>query len=217
MSSKKIIIIDYQMSNLYSVKHACEYVGLNAIISSDKSQLANAQIAILPGVGAFADAMKNLQNLDLIDAIKNFVKSGRPLFGVCLGLQLLFTQSEEFGTHQGLNLIKGKVIKFSSISKQKQPIKVPQIGWNTIYHPKSKKIWKNSLLNGLSNNEFMYFVHSYFVVPEDKKLITSYTNYEGIEYCSSVKFGNIFATQFHPEKSGTKGLLIYKNLAALSI
>lgn len=210
--NKKVVIIDYQMSNLYSVQHACEYVGLNAEISSDTSKLINADAAILPGVGAFGDAMKNMERLGLVQTIKDFVSKRKPLLGVCLGLQLLFSKSEEFGIHQGLDLIKGKVIKFSGSNEQNKPITVPQIGWNTIYYY-DKKIWDNSLLNDLSNNEFMYFVHSYYVVPEDTSLITSLTNYEGIEYCSSIKSDNIFATQFHPEKSGQKGLGIYKNFA----
>lgn len=213
MGKKRAIIIDYQMSNLYSVKHACEFVGFDAVISSDKAELAKADIAILPGVGAFADAMVNLKKLDLIAAIKDFVKSDRPFLGVCLGLQLLFSQSEEFGIHKGLDLIKGKVIKFPINTDENKIIKVPQIGWNKIYHPEFEKIWKNSPLDGLSNNEFMYFVHSYYVVPENKNLVTSFTNYEGVEYCSSINFNNIFATQFHPEKSGLEGLRIYKNIA----
>lgn len=210
--NRKVVIIDYQMSNLFSVQHACESVGLNAIISSDTLDLAEAQLAILPGVGAFADAMRNLKKLNLISAIKDFVRQGKPLLGVCLGLQLLFNYSEEFGTHPGLGLIKGKVIKFPGFNPQNQPVKVPQIGWNKIYF-QNKQTWENSLLQSLPNNEFMYFVHSYFVIPEDKNLITSLTDYEGIEYCSSIQSDNIFATQFHPEKSGPKGLTIYKNFA----
>lgn len=213
MNYKKTVIIDYQMSNLFSVLHACKHIGLEAVISSDKTALASADLAILPGVGAFGDAMKNLKKLNLVQVIKDFVKKGKPFLGVCLGLQLLFSESEEFGSHQGLDLIKGKVIKFSGFNQQNQPIKIPQIGWNEIYHPEFGKVWKNSPLNGLANHEFMYFVHSYYVVPEDTDLITSYTNYEGTEYCSSIKFDNIFATQFHPEKSGSKGLIIYKNFA----
>lgn len=213
MSKKRIMIIDYKMSNLYSVQHACDHIGFDAFISSDKSKLQDAEIAILPGVGAFGDAMENLHKLDLVDPIKDFVTSGKLFFGVCLGLQLLFSQSEEFGLHRGLDLIKGKVVKFPSVNNQGQVVKVPQIGWNRIYHSKYGKVWDNSLLKGLSNNEFMYFVHSYYVVPEDVRLAASYTTYEGIEYCSSIKLSNIFATQFHPEKSGPKGLVIYKNLA----
>lgn len=213
MSKNKVVIIDYQMSNLYSVKHACDYVGLDAVISSDKSDLEDAQMAILPGVGAFGDAMENLQKLNLVTSIKSFIDSGKPFLGVCLGLQLLFSESEEFGAYKGLNVIKGKVVKFPSLNKNNQAVKVPQIGWNKIYHSESEENWKDSCLKGLSNNEFMYFVHSYYVVPEDPKLVASHTNYEGIEYCSSVKVKNIFAAQFHPEKSGPKGLMIYQNFA----
>lgn len=202
----KVAIIDYQLSNLFSVKHAFDYLKIDSEITLDKAVIANSDAAIIPGVGAFGDAMKNLKDLDLIDPIKSFIKSGRQFMGVCLGMQLLFTESEEFGTHQGLDVIKGKAIKFS---KKDKKIRVPQIGWNQI--SKIKKNWNNSPFKNIANNEFMYFVHSYYVIPDDESVILSETIYEDIEYCSSLLSGNIFATQFHPEKSGKEGIKIYKD------
>lgn len=201
----KIAIIDYQLSNLFSVKHTFDYLNIDSEITSDKSILSTSDMAILPGVGAFGDAMNNLKQFGLIESIKKFIASGKPFMGVCLGMQLLFSESEEFGTHQGLNIVKGKVKKFESKKKQ---IKVPQIGWNQILE--AEKTWDDSPLKNIKDNEFMYFVHSYYVVPENKSMILSETIYEDIKYCSSLLSGNVFATQFHPEKSGTEGIKIYK-------
>lgn len=209
INSKKVIIIDYQLGNLFSVQQACKAVGLNASISSLKSEINSADALILPGVGAFIEAMNNLKNLDLIDAIKekvNVLKT--PLFGICLGQQLLFTESEEFGSGKGLDLIPGYIQKFSK-DLTTEKIKVPQIGWNQIY--KNEIEWENTALRDLNENDFMYFVHSYFVKPNSEDVILTKTNYCEIEFCSSIQKDNIFATQFHPEKSSTKGLSIYKN------
>lgn len=209
-STKNTVIIDYQLGNLFSVKQACESIGLRTIISSSKDEIKNADGLILPGVGAFIEAMNNLKNLDLIDVIKEKVNDGTPLFGICLGLQLLFTESEEFGTKNGLNLINGSIKRFPSTLNDKK-IKVPHISWNTIY--KNKIDWVSSPLKHLTDNDYMYFVHSYYVIPSDKDCILTLTNYDSIEYCSSIKLKNIFATQFHPEKSAIKGLKIYENWA----
>lgn len=206
----KVAIIDYQLSNLFSVKHAFDYLKVDSEITSDKSVISTSDAAILPGVGAFGDAMNNLKRFDLIDTIKEFIASNKPFMGVCLGMQLLFSESEEFGNHQGLNITKGKVIKFAS---KDQKIKVPQIGWNQIL--KLNKTWDNSPLKNIKNGEFMYFVHSYYVVPEDRSIILSETTYEGIRYCSGLLKSNIFATQFHPEKSGPAGIKIYRDWISL--
>ena len=204
-SSKNIVIIDYEMSNLFSVVRACQKVGFNPVVTNDHKMIKKADAIILPGVGAFSQAMKNLIKLDLINPILNHVKMGKPIMGVCLGMQLFFEKSQEFGNHPGLGLIKGDVIKFRKNSKFD---KVPQIGWNRI---KFKKDKENKFFNGLSSINYMYFVHSFYVVPTNKKVVFSTTDYNGVEYCSSILKDNIFATQFHPEKSGELGLLIYKN------
>lgn len=199
----KVAIIDYQLSNLFSVKHAFNYLKINSEITSDKSIIKNCDAAILPGVGAFGDAMENLKQLGLIQIIKDFISSGKPFMGVCLGLQLLFSESEEFGKHSGLDIIKGKVKKFSG-----KGIKVPQIGWNQIVKA-DNNLWPNSPLQNIRNGEFMYFVHSYYIEPQNKSVVLSETTYEDIIYCSSLLSDNIFATQFHPEKSGSEGIKIY--------
>lgn len=172
--------------------------------------------AILPGVGAFGDAMHNLEKLDLIGPIKEFIASGKPLMGICLGMQLLFSESEEFGINQGLNVIPGKVMKFPAKNQEGEIVKIPQIGWNQIYEPTAEK-WKNTPLQAIKNNEFMYFVHSYYAKPDRDESILSLTNYKGLEYCSSILHENVFATQFHPEKSAKEGMKIYSNWAAATL
>lgn len=210
---KNVIIIDYNLGNLFSVKQACDTIGINARISSDKQDIINADALILPGVGAFIEAMHNLEELDLVDAIKDQVNAGKPLFGVCLGLQLLFSSSEEFGSGKGLDLIPGIIRKFPAAYNDKK-IKVPQIAWNKIYS--YKQGWEKSPLFNVPENEFMYFVHSYYVDPAEESCILTNTNYEGLEYCSGILKDNIFATQFHPEKSAEKGISIYKNWATIN-
>lgn len=207
----KIAIIDYRAGNLFSVLHACSYVGLDAEITSDKSKILSADGVILPGVGAFGEAMDNLKKLDLISPIKDAIQADKPFLGICLGLQLLFSESEEFGIFQGLDIIKGRVVKFPPKNKQGQLVRVPQIGWNKIYS--ADNLWKDSPLSGLNEGEFMYFVHSYYVCPEARENILSLASYEGIEYCSSVVKNNLFACQFHPEKSASEGIKIYQNWA----
>lgn len=202
----KIAIIDYKLSNLFSVKHAFDYLKIASKITSDKSVILASDAAILPGVGAFGDAMKNLNKLGLVEVINSLITSGKPFMGVCLGMQLLFTESDEFGIHQGLNIVKGKVKRFAKRDKQ---IKVPQIGWNRIQ--KTEISWANSPLKNINNGDFMYFVHSYYVVPNNRNVVLSETIYEDIKYCSSLLSDNIFATQFHPEKSGQEGIKIYRD------
>jgi imidazole glycerol-phosphate synthase subunit HisH len=210
---KKVVIIDYQLGNLYSVKQACDTVGMNVVVSSEKEDILTADALILPGVGAFIEAMNNLEKLDLIDVIKRKVNSGSPLFGVCLGLQLLFTKSEEFGSGNGLDLIHGTIKKFP-VKIDERKIKVPHITWNQVC--KFNNSWGETPLRELKNSEFMYFIHSYYVHPDNDSCILTNTNYDGIDFCSSVIQNNIFATQFHPEKSADKGISIYKNWALIN-
>lgn len=210
MSNKKrkVVIIDYEMGNLFSVKTACEKVGIEAVLSGSAEEISEASFLILPGVGAFGDAMDNLRKLKIVEPIKKFISSGRPFLGICLGMQLLMTESEEFGRHKGLDIIKGKVVKFP-VGKDK----VPQVGWNKILKADGKTNWNNSLLKGLFEGEYMYFVHSFYCLLDDEKNVLSKTEYAGLDYCSALRKDNVFACQFHPEKSGEEGLKIYKNLA----
>lgn len=205
-----VAIIDYRMGNLFSIQAACKKVGLKSKISSEYDTILSAKSVILPGVGAFGEGMNNIKNLNLDFTIKSVIDNKTPLIGICLGMQVLFTKSEEFGAYDGLNVIEGDVCKFS-FKKKEQYIPVPQIGWNKIY--KSSK--KAKTIDYLENNEdgdFMYFVHSFYVSPKNKNLITSQADYFGHKFCASIKHDNIIAFQFHPEKSGDNGLNIYKAL-----
>ncbi len=205
-------IIDYKLGNLHSVYSACKYIGINAKITHNKEEILSAKSVILPGVGAFGEAMNNLRLLDLVEVIKKTIDMGKPFFGICLGLQLLFDESEEFGSNGGLGIINGKVKKFQPIKKEGINYPVPQVGWNRIYSDKS---WNNSLLQNNYNNDYMYFVHSFYVDPSNKNLIESKSIYGDQEYCSAISFNNIFASQFHPEKSGETGLNLYKQFKLL--
>ena len=210
---KKVVIIDYQLGNLFSVKQACDTVGINAEISSNREDILNADALILPGVGAFIEAMNNLKKFRLDTAIQTKVNGGTPIFGICLGQQLLFTESEEFGAGRGLDLISGIIKRFPE-SIEDRKVKVPHIAWNTIF--KFNQEWDNTALKDLNNNDFMYFIHSYYVKPKDDACILTLTNYDEIEFCSAILINNIFATQFHPEKSADKGISIYKNWALIN-
>lgn len=211
-----VAIIDYYTSNLFSVKHACDHVGLETEITSDGHVIADADAVILPGVGAFGEAIQKLEKLDLIAPIKDFIASGKPFMGICLGLQLLFTESAEFGAGRGLNVINGQVVKFSSEASDGGKIKVPHMGWNQILHPqKVARAWGSSPLRHIAQGEHMYFVHSFYVVPEDNGVVLCTTQYQGISFCSGVLRDNIFAVQFHPEKSAREGINVYSDWASL--
>ena len=201
-----VAIVDYGLGNLFSIQQACRHVGLSAVITSEKQDIANARAAILPGVGAFGDAIAELERLDLIDLLRGIKASGKPMMGICLGMQLLMSESREFGQHGGLDLIPGSVRGFREDCKANS--KIPQIGWNRISRSEGGS-WNGSLLENLDDGTFMYFVHSYYVVPEDTETVLAITAFGGIEYCSALRRENIFGCQFHPERSGAAGLKIY--------
>jgi len=205
----KVIIVDYQLGNLFSVKQACEYLGFKAIISSNAGDLLNADFVILPGVGAFADAMNNLHEFGLAEGIRKYTASGKPFMGVCLGLQLLLSESEEFGKTKGLGIIPGVVRKFDVQKIGNNTLKVPQIQWNTIDET-SKNIWQHTPLGCCKPGDYMYFVHSLYAEPADQVTILAQTIYGKKKYCSAILHKNVFATQFHPEKSGLHGVDIYR-------
>ncbi len=196
----RIAIINYNMGNLASVKNALDLLGYDAFITSDKDEILKADKAILPGVGAFKDAMKELEKLDLISTIKEFVRSNKPILGICLGMQLMFDSSVEFGYSKGLGLIPGDIVKFEI------DLKVPHMGWNNLEIKEDSKLFK-----GL-DNPYVYFVHSFYLPVS--KYATAITNY-GIDFSASVEYNNIYACQFHPEKSGDVGLKILKNFGDL--
>lgn len=202
-----IAIIDYGMGNLRSVQKGFEKVGHKAIVTSDPATIMDASHVVLPGVGAFPDCMRNLDEKGLLDIVPKVINSGKPFLGICLGLQLLFTESEEFGIHKGLDIIKGRVVKFdfSAQSLEASHLKVPHMGWNTVAVKR-----RPPAMEGIDEGAYFYFVHSYYVVPEDEKVVATTTAY-GVEFASSIWKDNLFATQFHPEKSQEKGLRILKN------
>ena len=207
-----IAIIDYDMGNVRSVQKAFEAVGHQAIVTRNRQAIANASHVVLPGVGAFGDCMRNLETYDLIDPIHQSIDAGKPFLGICLGLQLLFTESEEFGSHKGLNVIAGKVVKFQPNAAEDGlgRLKIPHMGWNAIRLKKP-----SPLLEGLSDGCYMYFVHSYYVAPADDDMVCTSTDY-GSTFVSSIGRDNIFACQVHPEKSQAGGLRMLKNFGELS-
>ena len=201
----KIAIIDYQMGNLRSVQKAFEKVGHEASITSEPPELARAEKVVLPGVGAFGDAMAELRRRDLVGPIRDAVSAGKPFLGICLGLQLLFDVGYEGGEHEGLGLLRGKVSRF----ELPHDLKVPHMGWN-----RGAIRRRAPVLSGIEEGAYFYFVHSYFVEPDDAKLISIESEY-GSPFCAAIWRDNLFATQFHPEKSQDNGLKLLKNFAEL--
>ena len=213
---KKVLILDYKLGNLFSVNQACKKVKIDSFVSSDWKDIKKCDAIILPGVGSYARAMKNMKSFDLIKPLEEFIIKEKPLFGICLGMQLLFSQSEEFEKTKGLGYLKGTIKKFDNKKLTSLRVKVPQIGWNTI-HSVDNRSWKNSPLRNLKNNDYMYFIHSFYAIPSNKSEIVSFTDYGNFKFTSSISNNkNIFATQFHPEKSGVLGLEIYRNWAELN-
>ncbi len=198
-----IAIIDYGMGNLRSVQKGFERVGREAVVTSDAKTILNASKVVLPGVGAFPDCMRNLREYGLIDAVQESIRSGKPFLGICLGLQLLFTESEEFGISKGLDIINGRVVRFKG--PEFKDLKIPHMGWNSLSIKR-----KAPALQDVPDGSHVYFVHSFHVVPEDKSVIATTTDY-GIDFVSSIWKDNILAVQFHPEKSQSLGLSILKH------
>ncbi|MEI7027809.1 imidazole glycerol phosphate synthase subunit HisH [Paenibacillus sp. y28] len=199
-----IAIIDYGMGNLHSVSKAVERLGYEVVVTADKEIIGSADGAILPGVGAFGDAMANLNETGLKDTVLEVAASGKPLLGICLGMQLLFSESEEHGRHQGLNLLPGRVVRFKEGS-----YKIPHMGWNQLsfLQPQSP------LLKGLEEG-YVYFVHSYHALPDESGHLIATTDYFQ-QVTAIVGSGNVFGMQFHPEKSGPLGLKLLRNFLAL--
>lgn len=218
----QIAIIDYGLGNIFSIRHGLKQVGLTADITSSRKEILDADAVILPGVGSFGDAMRALKRLDLVKPLQDIAQSEKPLIGICLGLQLLFTQSYEFGQHKGLDIISGEVLPFEVYQDKGIIYKVPQVCWNRIFAPIDNssstppslhpEIWNNCLLKGVERGAYMYFVHSFFTAPENSAVVVTTTTYGRTEFCSGVKRENVEAFQFHPERSGPEGLKIYRNL-----
>lgn len=205
---RPIAIVDYGMANLRSVQKALEAVGAEAEITGEAARIAEAGHVILPGVGAFQDAIALLRSTGLDDVIRRHVRSGRPFLGICLGLQLLFERSHEDGIHQGLGILKGDVVRFPS-----QPgLKVPHMGWNALRFTKKGC----PLFQGLKDGDSVYFVHGYYPQPSDRDVISAEADYP-TAFCAAVWQDNLVATQFHPEKSQAVGLQMLRNFAAMPV
>jgi glutamine amidotransferase len=202
-SEKMIAIIDYGMGNLRSVQRAFEYVGAEVVVTGHREIIESASAVVLPGVGAFGQAMSNLEQAGLTDVIRQVIARGCPFLGICLGLQLLFEESDEMGQYRGLGVFGGRVRRFEV------GLKVPQIGWNQIHIQRA-----SSLLEGVADGSYAYFVHSYYVAPADPEIVLATTDYE-IDYASIIGQDNAFGIQFHPEKSQAVGLRILRNFTAL--
>lgn len=198
-----ITIIDYGAGNLHSVKNALEYLGADCKITSDPSEILSADGVILPGVGAFGDCMASLEKAGLIDTVRAAASGEKPFLGICLGLQLMFEESEESPGVRGLGIFKGKVVKIPDCG-----LKIPHMGWNSIKRAKESRIIDD-------DEPYVYFVHSYYICPEDSGIVSAYTEY-GQRLAVAAERSNVFAVQFHPEKSGDAGMEILKRFIALT-
>jgi glutamine amidotransferase len=203
----EVVIIDYGMGNLFSIFHACGKTGIKAKITSDPEDIRKAKALILPGVGAFGNAMKKLDDTGLTAAILDFSDSGKPILGICLGMQLLMSESCEFGIHKGLGLIKGKVVRLEC-----PLLKTPNVGWRPV---NMKSEWEGTPLAGIKSGTDFYFVHSFYVEPDDESMVLSTTEHGDVRFCSGMRSKNIFATQFHPERSGLDGLKFFSGFAKM--
>ena len=202
-----IAVIDYGAGNLQSVVKALRFIGCDCMITNNKQELLSANGAILPGVGSFGDAMDCMSRSGAADGVLSFVKTGKPLLGICLGLQLLFDSSEESPDARGLGLLKGSIRK---IPDADGTLKIPHMGWNSL-----ELCHRDGIFQGLPDDPYVYFVHSYYLTAEDESIVSAKTQY-GTSIDAAVAFENIYATQFHPEKSGKLGLQILRNFAAIA-
>ena len=205
--ARVIALLDYGSGNLRSVEKALRKVGADVLVTTSPKGLKDARAAVLPGVGAFDDCITAMQKQELLEAVKQFIRSGRPFLGICVGYQALFERSEEFNScAAGLTLFKGSVVRFPD----KPGLKVPQIGWNQL----EILCAECPIFKGIENRSYVYFVHSFFPRPEDQSVVATWTTY-GETFASSIWKDNVYATQFHPEKSQTVGLKLLENFVAL--
>ena len=209
--NNKIGIIDYGVGNLFGLNKAISKFAKNVVITEDPEEVNSLNALILPGVGSFEAGINGLKVRNLINPVKKFAESGKPMLGICLGAQLLLSKGYEFGNFDGLDIIPGKVVLLSGLDRS---AKVPHIGWNRI-EPVKKSSWRGTILDSVKTGGYVYFIHSFVLQPDEKKDIFSLTSYGGKTFCSMVKRGNIYGCQFHPEKSATEGLKIIKNFVSL--
>lgn len=212
----KATVVDYDRGNLLSVGRALEHCGGEVEITDAPAKIASAERLVLPGVGAFGDAMEGLQKRRLVEPIKKFTASGRPFLGICVGMQLMFDTSNEFGEHDGLGLIPGRVRTVPRHGADGRPHKVPHVGWSEIAPSSASQAWDDTILDGLSAPAFCYFVHSFTAEPIEEAHRLSDCHYDGHRLAATVRRDNLWGCQFHPEKSGEVGLHILRNFLARS-
>jgi len=206
----KVIIIDYGLGNLLSVARAFKYCGADPVVTDSPCIIKNAERVVLPGVGAFSVGMNELKSRNLIDSLHEFISKERPFLGICLGMQMMLENSEEFGFHKGLGFIPGVVKAIPKININGHPHKIPHIGWNNLIYLPESNSWENTILNNIQINSAVYFVHSFMAIPNENKFRLADCNYNGIRISAVIKKGALYGCQFHPEKSGETGLKIIK-------
>jgi len=215
----KIVIVDYMLGNLYNVQRAFKSMGTKTLITNKKEDLRIADKIVLPGVGAFGEGMKHLKQTGLDKIIKEAANQGKPILGICLGMQLLMSESEELGKWEGLNLVPGKVVRFDP-PRADNKFKIPQIGWNKLIPSHSqeennKKLWEETILHGIKEDTYMYFIHSYYVQVENPEDSVADACYGHNRFCSVVQKNNVIGCQFHPERSAEEGINILKNFISM--
>ena len=210
-AAPRVQIIDYGLGNLFSIQQACHQVGLEPIVSGDSKDLVEANGIILPGVGAFGQAMDRLRELDFVEPLRETLRAGKPMLGICLGMQLLFDESEEFGTHAGLALLPGKIRRIPDQVDENRRLRVPNVGWNQVHFADGAQ--NNGILEGVRDGAYMYFVHSFYAEPTNPGDWLLSTEYGKIRYCCATQRDSILGVQFHPEKSGPLGLKLFENWA----
>lgn len=206
-----VTIVDYGVGNLFNIQKAFKSIGAGSKISNDPEEIAGSSKLVLPGVGSFEAGITALKESGTDEVVKEFAASGRPLMGICLGMQLMLSTSEENGKWAGLDLIEGKVVRFTESKDTQENYKIPQIGWNSISKPTGMEIdWNNTLLKSLdpTDTSYLYFIHSYYVAPDDEQSVIAETTYGQDTFCSVVMKDNVVGCQFHPERSGKRGLQI---------
>jgi glutamine amidotransferase len=215
LKSPNVLIIDYGIGNLLSVRRGFEFCGADVEISSDPKRILNASHLVLPGVGAFGNAMAVLRERGLFDVVKEVEKKGTPLLAICLGMQMLLNESQEFGVTTGLGMIPGKVIPIPSLTASNQPQKIPHIGWSELLPEKKHSGWKDTILENVKEKDSVYFVHSFMSVPNDDFHRLANCEYGGQKIAAVIRKDNIYGCQFHPEKSGEVGLKILSQFIKL--
>lgn len=211
----RVTVVDYGIGNLFSVRRAFEQCAVEVEVSDKAEAILNAERLVLPGVGAFQNGMQGLEQRGLIDAILQFALSGRPFLGICLGMQMLHSVSEEFGVHRGLGIIPGKVAGVPLVGADGKPHKIPHIGWNALFPSSAEVRWKGTILDGIEPGAAVYFVHSYGVITESPEHQLAHALYDGCKLTAVVQKGAVFGCQFHPEKSGPVGLRILANFSSM--